>query len=608
MVRSLGWPNLEIEKGRSHPALAVAVALPLGVPSSLHVQDSVKEERQLDPVRWSNILRLDREFGAGEVALTAGPLEAYVEVSARCNLRCQMCPITVDPRYDPGSGRPGLFSSELFDRLEPFFPTLQRVYLIGLGEPTLHSGLADFTRRLAAAGVEVWITTNATLLDDEQAEALALAGLSRVSVSVDGGTQETYERIRVRGRFEHVVRGLQALGRARQRHGRPEVWLNVVAMASNLPELVALVELCAEAGGDGVFIEGLYPYPHPAIEELCRSESLDQIGQERVRELFAAAARRAADLGLGFSTRVDEQVRHTPQAPCEPTPAVAPAVPPEPESLSLPFLCSEPWSNLNVNASGEVRACCFNDQTLGDLTRQSMAEIWNGPGYAELRSEMAAGRVPASCATCVRNGRIKRNAFLSPRCPSPDASPGRDFVLELPGDGALVDGNLVLAGRWKSLLGRVLPRRRAPLPDVYIDDLRIGGLGDWSVADRGWVAAVAPVPYVTAGGHRLSLRPRGGSEAESFAHRWLQFGSAGETLIATARVGIPLWFLWREPEPELLLDGRPYPIDRWICGARNQQAWIGVAIVAVDSLAPGSYGLEMRFRRQPAWTGRLERL
>src|SRR6185436_18106419 len=111
-------------------------------------------------------------------------------------------------------------------------------------------------------------------------------------------------------------------------------------------------------------------------------------------------------------------------------------------------------------------------------------------------------------------------------------------------------------------------------------------------------------------GKALGLGPaaRAQGEAESFAHRWLQFGSAGETLIATARVGIPLWFLWREPEPELLLDGRPYPIDRWICGARNQQAWIGVAVVAVDSLAPGSYGLEMRFRRQPAWTGRLERL
>lgn len=580
----------------------------------------------MDTARWSNILRLDREFGEGKVTLTAGPLEAYVEVAARCNLRCVMCPITVDPRYEPGSGRPGLFSSALFDRLEPFFPTLQRVHLFGLGEPTLHQGLTEFTRRLADVGIEVWTTTNATLLDDEKAEALALAGLARVGVSIDGGTRETYERIRVQGRFEDAVRGLKALGRARRRHGRPEIWLNLVATASNLNEIVPLVELCAEAGGDGVFIEGLYPYPHPTIEEFCRNESLDELGEERSRELFEAGARRAAELGLRFVTRLDDQVHLPPKAPAvpEPEPAVpaptapepvapapgapAPAVLAEAEALSLPFPCSEPWAVLNVNASGEVRACCFNDETLGELARQPIEEIWNGPGYAKLRSDMAAGRVPASCATCVRNGRVKRNPYLSLRDPAPAAGSSHGFVLELPGEGSLVDGHLLLAGRWKSLRERMLPRRLAPLPDVYVDDLRLGGLDDWAVTDDSWVAAAVPVPFITAGGHRLSLRPRGGSEDAGWDHRWLQFGRAGGTLIASTRVGIPVWLIWQEPEPELFLDGRPYPIHRWICGRRKQRSWFGVAVVAVDSLTPGTYDLELRLRRHPAWTGQLERL
>ena len=36
--------------------------------------------------------------------------------------------------------------------------------------------------------------------------------------------------------------------------------------------------------------------------------------------------------------------------------------------------------------------------------------------------------------------------------------------------------------------------------------------------------------------------------------------------------------------------------------------WIGVALVSVASLAPGRYDLEMRFRHQPPWTARLDRL
>lgn len=571
------------------------------------------DTRLLDAPRWSNILELDREFGAGQAVLEAGPLEAYVEVAARCNLRCLMCPITVDPRYQPGGGRPGLFAPELFDQLEPFFPTLQRVYLIGLGEPTLHPGLPEFTRRLAAVGVEVWVTTNATLLDDEQAEALALAGLSHVSVSIDGGTRETYERIRVRGKFDHVVRGLKALGRARARHGNPEIWLNVVATVSNVTELVQLVELCAEAGGDGVFIEGLYPFSDPAIEEFCRKETLDLLAPERVRELFSLAEHRANELGIRWMTRLDEQTMNAPKLSTEPAPAVVSQPQPEPTPgpaeeapLTLPFACSEPWSNMNINSSGEVRPCCFNDIVLGDLKKQTIQEIWNGPGYTALRSDMAAGRVPATCATCVRQGRVKRNTFLSLRDPALDTSPSRGFSLELPLDGTLIDGNLVIVGRWKNLLGRVLPQRYA-LPDLYIDDFRLG-MSDWSVIDGSWVSAVIPVSFVETGAHRISLRYPGASEAESWAHRWLQFGTTGATLTASSRVGIPLWFIHRESKPELRIDGRPYPIDRWLCGPRGENNWIGVAMVSVESLAPGSYDVEIRFRHQPPWKARLDRL
>lgn len=561
----------------------------------------------MDSTRWSNILRLDREFGAGAVTLTAGPVEAYVEVAARCNLRCQMCPITVDPRYDPRSGRPGLFAPALFERLSPFFPTLQRVYLIGLGEPTLHSGLVEFTRRLASEGVEVWITTNATLMDEEKAEALALAGLAHISVSIDGGTAETYERIRRRGRFADVVRGLRALGRARRLHGRPDVWLNTVATVSNLPELVQLVELCADAGGDGIFVEGLYPYPHPTIEEFCAGETLDNLEPERVQEMFAAAQQRAAELGIGWMTRLDEQALNAPAPKANPggEPVLVLSSEGEAPPLSLPFACSEPWSNLNINASGDVRACCFNDQNLGNLNQFSIEEIWNGPGYTGLRSDMAAGRVPATCETCVRNGRVKRNTYLSVRDESLDTGPGRGLILEFPGEGGLVDGSLILVGRREP--GLWGPLLRASLPEVYVDETWVSS-AEHVVIDRSWFAAVVPVPFVTTGGHRLSLRPSGGSAADGWAHRWLQFGSAGGALTAVSRLAIPVRLAGREAAPELRVDGRVHPIDHWLCGRRPDGEWLGVAIVSVADLAPGSYGLALGFAENPGWAGRLDRL
>jgi MoaA/NifB/PqqE/SkfB family radical SAM enzyme len=252
----------------------------------------------MDAARWANILRLDREFAAGQERLAARPLEAYIEVAARCNLRCQMCPITVDPRYAPGSGRPGLLAADTFEGLAPFFPSLQRAYLFGLGEPFLHQDLIAMTERLTAAGVEVWVTTNGTLVTEEQAETLARIGLARVTVSIDGASAETYERIRVRGRFADAVRGLRALGAARRRHGRPAMFLSLVAMAGNLHELPRLVELCAEVGGDGVFVEGLYPYAHPVIEEFYARENLGHLAPFRIADVLVVAVGRAAVLGV----------------------------------------------------------------------------------------------------------------------------------------------------------------------------------------------------------------------------------------------------------------------------------------------------------------------
>lgn len=148
-VRIAGWI-------RSRRRPASADGLPAPTAPSVDRRASGEGERapgpNLDAERWSNIAALDRDYAAGKARLSAGPLEAYIEVSARCNLRCQMCPITVDPRYDPHSGRPPLLTRELFDRLESLIPTLRRAYLFGLGEPFLNRDLIDYAERLAGVG------------------------------------------------------------------------------------------------------------------------------------------------------------------------------------------------------------------------------------------------------------------------------------------------------------------------------------------------------------------------------------------------------------------------------------------------------------------------
>ncbi len=600
---------------------------------------------RLDAARWSNIAALDRDYAAGRGRLAAGPLEAYIEVAARCNLRCQMCPITVDPRYDPHSGRPPLLTREIFDRLEPLIPTLQRAYLLGLGEPFLNRDLIEYAERLAGAGVEVWITTNATLVREEHAEALARAGVARMTVSIDGATAETYERIRVRAKFDHLLRGLRALGAVRRRHGRPLLYLNMVAMAGNLHELPRMIELCAEVGGDGVHLEGLYDWP--MLEEFSRQENLGHLQPERVEELLAQARHLADSLGVKFYNRLDElaltssAARLAAPAPApsgsdaaivqvrDTAAAAAPAAAEAAAGATLPWACSEPWATINVNASGDVRPCCFNDQILGNLNERPFEAIWNGEDYQAMRADHIAGRVPASCSTCVRNGRVKRSAFLAPR-PAAGANPphpARCVRLLAPADGELIAGPLVV-------VGELLPPQEQPrpeLPDLHMNGSLLVRLHDYRCIDGDRFAAVIAIPFVTPGAHVLALAPSSLPAAaatqpgESWDHRRLQVGRlAGEpgdlthyahdeippapaTLTAIERLAFALPLVVHEPAPVLRVGGARHPVAEWFCG-RHRQHWLGVAVIDVRTLAPGSHPLELRLLHHPPFRRVLARL
>ena len=88
----------------------------------------------MDTARWRNLRAARESYGRAETESAGLPLEAFFEVAARCNLRCQMCAINHDSRYRPGNGRPPLLEPEIFERLAPIFPYLLRAYLFGLGE------------------------------------------------------------------------------------------------------------------------------------------------------------------------------------------------------------------------------------------------------------------------------------------------------------------------------------------------------------------------------------------------------------------------------------------------------------------------------------------
>ncbi len=125
-----------------------------------------------------------------------------ISVTDRCNLRCTYCmPKAVFDKDHPYLPRSALLSFEEIEHLASLFIELgvQKIRLTG-GEPLLRHGIEKIVEILAklqtTAGqpVEIALTTNAVLLS-QKAQSLKDAGLRRITVSLDGLSDETFSRM-----------------------------------------------------------------------------------------------------------------------------------------------------------------------------------------------------------------------------------------------------------------------------------------------------------------------------------------------------------------------------------------------------------------------------
>jgi len=77
------------------------------------------------------------------------------------------------------------------------------------GEPMLNKGLVYMIKYAKKKGVhEVSFNTNGLLLTQENITQLANSGLDWLIISVDGATKATYEKIRIGGSFEKLVKNI----------------------------------------------------------------------------------------------------------------------------------------------------------------------------------------------------------------------------------------------------------------------------------------------------------------------------------------------------------------------------------------------------------------
>jgi putative metalloenzyme radical SAM/SPASM domain maturase len=348
---------------------------------------------------------------------------------------------------------------ETFHTLAPEFEHLQALVLNGIGEPLLHPLLEDFIRtgkRLMPAQSWVGFQTNGHLLDTARCSSLIAAGLDRIFLSVDSTSPELFTAVRGGGSLGHVERALAALAQAKMEHpgNTLEVGAEFVVMRDNIVELPSIVKWLAKRGVSRLVVSHVMPFSSAVANQTvfginttvaknfydlwsgkARQEGID-IAQyfnvlwkyhktpqdlklvSFVQRMVSQALQNDIPLHVANLTDGDDV------GPVETVFRKAESVAND-VGLQLVLPSVRPVSGRTclgvkqggafISWDGKVSPCHFlwrrfscyfygrekqvAHKVFGDLSRESLAEIWSGPQYKTFRSDVMRKRYP-HCPGC----------------------------------------------------------------------------------------------------------------------------------------------------------------------------------------------------------------
>ena len=253
--------------------------------------------------------------------------------------------------------------------LEQRYPRDTVIIAITGGEPLLRDDLADCGRTLRQHGFRWGIVTNGMLYDEARHRELVAAGLSSVTVSLDG-LEETHNWLRQHPQsFQRALRALRLIA------NEPRLNYDVVTCVHkrNLPELQRLNEL--------LIANGIRYWRLFTIAPIGRAagDSELMLSRSQVEEMlqFIADTRREGKINLTFSCeaytgKYEEEVRDS------------------------YFFCRAGINIGSVLLNGDISACPNINRSFrqGNIYHDNLLDVWDN------RFQIMRDRTWMRCGMC----------------------------------------------------------------------------------------------------------------------------------------------------------------------------------------------------------------
>ena len=328
----------------------------------LDIDFYMKFDGAMEEIKSGKLTSDDAVYNALENIRNRRPVVYNIETTNRCNMRCKMCPRTtmmtrgmedididtfrkvvsqIEPHSTEVWERWKHYCEDKYGIKETDEPSENHFFLYviskviqlhGYGDPLLDAHMAEYIQMLTEKGIPTYFSCNPANIDLDATYRMMESGLGYIKYSIESVDDEEYKNIR---------------GRAAN-------------FSSSYQDIMKVLDYKHEHGLDTVIVITML-----------------NLNKKNQREEFEAL-RKAFD-GLDVYLYLKSEDCQWYRKDYHPT-----------ESIHWSEPCKHPWMTMTIKSNGEATMCMedFNNEIiLGDVNKDTLYDIWNGPRYAEFRRQ-----------------------------------------------------------------------------------------------------------------------------------------------------------------------------------------------------------------------------
>jgi len=301
------------------------------------------------------------------------------EITRRCNMNCDIClcgGFLDEKKKELTNAEAKELCAQIIEM------GVECVVLTG-GEPFVREDWDEIAACLSEVGVEVQIATNGYFIDEEMIPRIKAAGVSRVSISIDG-TKEIHDEGRISGSYEACKRAVRLL-----KDANIPVYAATTVTKKNFENLTALKEELEEMGVLHWKIQLGLPFGNFVLHKE------DLIQPEKIIELidFCYETDKEGRLyiypgeSIGYYTCKEAIVRSHAL-----------------KTNKIPVFegCPSGITSLHIAYEGTILgiSLCVGDFIEGNIRKRPLKEIWEDENAFVWRRKLTKEQLSGTCRTC----------------------------------------------------------------------------------------------------------------------------------------------------------------------------------------------------------------